>query len=445
MLRRTFVGSALASAAAASQANRAAAAQRHVVLISLDGFAASALRDPMLPVPNIRALAREGVAAEAMQVVNPSVTWPNHTTMVTGVLPARHGVLFNGLPVRPADGAALRVEPWVDKTQLVQARTVYDSAHESGLTTAEVDWVAIHNAATINWAFPERPRPTDAIARELVQAGHLDDAAIAGFAKAPITHRDEIWTVAGEHILERHKPNLLLFHLLTTDSSQHRYGARSLAADASLALADAKVGRLVQALRRAGIYERTTLFLVADHGFKTYRREIQPNVLLRRAGRLRSNQDCDAWTIPEGGTSMVYITRAARRAELAATLPELFASLEGVARVIRPPEFGALGYPPPNERMSDFVLAAREGYAFTGGSEGEVVRDVPAGATPGAHGYLNSDPDMNALFVAAGAGIRKGAKLGTIRNTAIAPAIARLLGVALPEASDSALAAILLP
>ena len=439
MTRRAFAGF-LAAAAYAQKPDR----QRHVVLISLDGFAAYALRDPALAVPNIRALVRNGVAAEAMQVVNPSVTWPNHTTMVTGVAPARHGVLYNGLPVRAGDGKALRVEPWVDKTQLVQARTVYDAAHESGLTTAEIDWVAIHEAKTITWAFPERPRLTDPVAKELIDAGHIAADGISSFLKAPITYRDEIWTVAGEHILEKHKPNLLLFHLLTTDSAQHRYGARSLAGDAALALADAKVGRLVAALRRAGIYERTTVFVVADHGFKTYRKQIQPNAILRQKGLLRSTDDCDVWTIPEGGTSMVYITRASRKAELTASLPEMFRSVEGVARVIPPVEFASLGYPEPNERMADLVLAAADGYAFGGTIDGEAVVSVPAGSSPGAHGYLNTDPDMNAVLVASGAGIRKGATLGTVKNTALAPAIARLLGVALPDATDASLNSILL-
>src|SRR5688500_8089548 len=71
-----------------------------VIVISLDGFPASALADPMVPVPTLRRLAAAGAAAAGMTVVNPAVTWPNHTTMVTGVHPAKHGVLFNGILVR---------------------------------------------------------------------------------------------------------------------------------------------------------------------------------------------------------------------------------------------------------------------------------------------------------------------------------------------------------
>ena len=120
-------------------------ASNHVVIISLDGFAGWALDDPHLPVPTIRRLAAGGAAASSMRPVNPTVTWPNHTAMVTGVTPAKHGVLFNGILVRKP-GVAPRVEPWRDKMEMVRARTLYDAAHERGLTTAQVDWVAILNA-----------------------------------------------------------------------------------------------------------------------------------------------------------------------------------------------------------------------------------------------------------------------------------------------------------
>src|SRR3954454_12147524 len=121
-----------------------AAQDRHVVVISLDGFPASILRDPNLPFPVLRKLAKDGAIAEGMKPVNPTVTWPNHTAIVSGVGPAQHGVLYNGLIVRNGDGKSLKIEPWVDKKELVLAPTVADVARDAKLTTAEVDWVAIY-------------------------------------------------------------------------------------------------------------------------------------------------------------------------------------------------------------------------------------------------------------------------------------------------------------
>src|SRR5579871_1960840 len=92
-----------------------AADDRHVILITMDGFPAYVYQDPRAPIPTIRKLAAEGVAAEGMKVANPSVTWPNHTTLVTGVYPAKHSVLFNGLMVRGVAGQVGRIDP--DRTQ----------------------------------------------------------------------------------------------------------------------------------------------------------------------------------------------------------------------------------------------------------------------------------------------------------------------------------------
>src|ERR1700730_5504608 len=92
-------------------AHAASRKQRMVVVISLDGFPAYALADPRLPIPTLRELAREGAAATAMQPINPTVTWPNHTTLVTGVDASHHHVLFNGLLTRSPDGS-MSIEPW---------------------------------------------------------------------------------------------------------------------------------------------------------------------------------------------------------------------------------------------------------------------------------------------------------------------------------------------
>src|SRR6185503_15118401 len=140
--------------AAATVLGAAPAGNQHVILISLDGFPAWLWNDESLMVPNLRKLAAEGATTKAMTVSNPSITWINHTTLVTGVNPRKHGVLFNGLLVRQGDGKPPKIEQWVDKTQLVFAPTLYDIAHEAGLTSAESDWVAVTRAKTIDWSFP---------------------------------------------------------------------------------------------------------------------------------------------------------------------------------------------------------------------------------------------------------------------------------------------------
>ena len=196
---------------------------RTVVVISLDGFPAYALEDPRLPIPTLRKLAREGAVASSMRPVNPTVTWPNHAAIVTGVAPSDHHVLYNGLLVRGDGGVKPSIEPWRDKEEMVHAQTVYDAAYAAGLTTAQVDWVAIYKAKTITWQFPELPDPNGGIERELISAGTVTPEQLRTFEASSQAWQDEIWTAAAEDILEKHKPNLLLFHLLTLDDTNHQF------------------------------------------------------------------------------------------------------------------------------------------------------------------------------------------------------------------------------
>lgn len=407
----------------------AADRNRHVIVVSLDGFPAYALRDHSVPFPVLRRLMAEGASADAMLPVNPTVTWPNHTAIISGVNVASHGVIYNGLPVRPAPGKALKIEPWVPKTELVQARTVYDAAHDAGLSTAEVDWVAIYKPPTIDWSFAEQPSLDGKIEKEMLAAGAVTEDEILNWKKTNNLLHDDVWTRAAQWIIEKHKPNLLMYHLLLTDSVQHSYGARSLAAYSALILADRQLQRILDSVDRAGIRDTTTIFVVSDHGFKAYHHLIHPNALLRQKGLLRSADDNDGWTISEGGSAMVYVTREEKRQQVL----DAFRStkIPGVSEVIWPENYHRYGYPAvaPNGRMADLVLAAANDYGFDAAFNGELNSDVPAGANPGNHGYLNSDPDMNAILVAWGAGIHAGVKTAAKPNVDVAATIARLLDV----------------
>lgn len=425
-----------------------ASTSNHVVIISLDGFAGWALDDPHLPVPTLRRLAARGALARGMRPVNPTVTWPNHTSMVTGVTPAKHGVLFNGILVREP-GVAPRIEPWRDKKEMVRARTLYDAVHERGLTTAQVDWVAIQNAPTITWAFPERPDPQGQIARELAKAGVISEADLTAFASRNIVFRDHIWTSAAAHILRQHRPNLLLFHLLNLDSTQHRYGPRTPASMTTMALNDGQVGRIVETLEETGLMPRTTIFVVSDHGFKTVKRQIRPNAAFAKAGLLTLAEGkvskAEAYSVPEGGTAMVYVTVPDADGAILKRVRAVLEGLEGIEQIIEPSEYASLGLPQPaeNNQMAALFLKAREGYAFTAAPTEPAVLDAPPGSL-GAHGYISTDPDIQALFIASGRGIKPGVTLDAVRTIDIAPTAAQLLGVELKDVEGRALTEILL-
>ena len=384
------------------------AKDQHVILVSIDGFPAYLWHDPTLMVPNLRKLAAGGASAKALTVSNPSITWINHTTLVTGVEPRKHGVLFNGLLVRK-DGVPPVIEQWADKSRMVFVPTLYDVAHQAGLTTAESDWVAITNPGTINWSFAELPKPDDAVVKEMIAAGVATEEEIGWMQMGPnrkgVPFLDSMWTRAAIHMFETHRPNLLLYHTLNTDYSHHMHGPRSGPGFSALELADRLLGDLIDAVDRSGLREKTTIVVATDHGFKKVTQFVQPNVALKKAGLARglgpTVSSCDAYVMAQGGMAFAYVTNPARRSELLPRLREMFSTMEGIAEVIDGEKGHELGMPTPDENtgMGDLIIFASEGYAFRKDVTGEEVV-VPAVNYGGTHGYPASDPELDGIFIA---------------------------------------------
>src|SRR5690606_26378411 len=68
---------------------------KHVVLISIDGLRPDFYKEKSWNTPNLQKLMKDGVYADGVNSVFPSVTYPSHTTIATGAFPARHGIFFN--------------------------------------------------------------------------------------------------------------------------------------------------------------------------------------------------------------------------------------------------------------------------------------------------------------------------------------------------------------
>ena len=406
--------------------------QRMVIVISLDGFPAYALDDAKLPIPTLRRLIRQGVGAR-MTTINPTVTWPNHTTLVTGVHADEHGLLVNGSLVATGAWPPIKVDPMIDKVKMVHAPTVYDAAHKAGLTTAQIDWVAINNAPTITWPFNEWATPAGPVEQEMIRKGAIASADVEDFTKANILFRDQIWTKAAVHLIREHRPNLMLLHFLSLDSVHHAFGPRSLAATSAIAFLDSCVEKVVAAVHEIGMDDRTTFLIVADHGFKAYTKEIRPAIALAAPGLAGK-----VHVIPEGGTAMVYLDQS-QAAELLPKAVKALEGVEGVDKVVGVDGFAAMGLPTPasDPQMSQLLLTAKDGYSFSGATGGPVTAAVPQ--QRGSHGYPASDPEMDALFIASGYGVRAGALPAKISNLDVAPTIAKLLGVPLPSAKGKPL------
>ena len=430
-------------------AQAAPATNHHVIIITIDGCAAFYFDDPKAPIPNLRKIGAQGVVAKGMKVANPSVTWPNHTTLVTGVYPAKHSLLYNGLMVPNKNGGLSR-EPERSKMELVAVPTVYDFLHEKGFSTAAINWPATQKATTLDFCLPDLHTPlpftTPQLVKELIAEKILDDSSDEAFLSVATPKREQIWSDIACYLIRTHQPNFMLLHFLIADGMQHRYGPQSAEAYEALGLIDGHIGKLIDTLEKTSLRENTSVFIVADHGFERVKKHIVANAILRKADLLET---ADGKTrvqfISEGGTAMIYFRSAKTKEADRKRVISLFKKQEGIDQIIEPKDFGKYGYPLPenNAQMADLVLAAQSGYGF---SSLEMVKEfiVPTrdeGA--GSHGYLSTHPKMNALFIASGRGIAKGKKIGVVENIDIAPTAAYLLGENFPNTDGKLLKQIL--
>ncbi len=437
---------------------------RCVVLVSIDGLANFYLDDPRADLPTLRRLVKNGARAEGTICAFPTVTWPNHTTLVTGVAPAKHGVIGNNYLDRKSGSPVPFIpDPLFDKDQIVKVPTVYDAADKAGLVTAGIVWPATRNARSLHWTVPDMAGAeawpqygTRVWLEELRHEGvPVDSHGIWTGQTTGGVQRDWLYTRMARHLFENHPPNLLMIHLVEVDHVEHRYGPRSPEAYWAVSYADDRLRDLVEAAEASPYKDKTTFVVVSDHGFFPIEKEIWANVLLRQEGLLadpntkgtaNNPADKQAVAVSQGGACMVYVLNDDKRAEIVKRLSQAFAKVEGVDAVYTAEEFGKLGQSTPevDSKAPDLWLAAKSGYSFANTQEGDqvVVRRPSPGGT---HGYLPNQNEMLGTLVISGYGIKPGTRIEKTSSTNVAPTIAKLLGIELPTADGKPLDQALIP
>jgi predicted AlkP superfamily pyrophosphatase or phosphodiesterase len=415
-------------------------------MVSIDGLRADDVDDPTLELPALRGLVARGVRARRMTPVFPSVTWTCHATMVTGVSPARHGVLGNQV----FDRARVRpVLHYGDRTSIgLRAESLWDVLHAAGERAAAVCWPKTRGVSAIPDNIPEfyeqelferfasRPLWT-----ELAQKGLPVDRYGAWSAAHPLNPMQDWLTLeAARHILAVRPPRLLLIHFLTLDSFQHDYGVGSPEARWALVEMDALLGRLVATLEALGRLESSAIMVFSDHGFCQVHTAHHLNQLLVEEGLVDLDGRGEvtgrrAWAAANGGSAYVYVLAGAPPTT-AARLRERFAALKGVTVLDRArcQELG-LSDASVEPMQGDLVLSGAEGVMFTSYPTPEAVAAVRQHVA--THGHEPDLPSLAAAFVMAGPGIQEGRVVDRISMLDVAPTAAALLGSALGGSTPS--------
>jgi predicted AlkP superfamily pyrophosphatase or phosphodiesterase len=434
-----WAGSTQTLATAAAQTPAPAS---HVILISIDGFAAFHLRDSSVDLPNIRALAAAGAAAESSETVFPSVTHPSHTTLITGVTPRRHGVVDNNVTDRRT-GQRFHITN-VPRRESIRTPTLFDAVRQAGLRSAAFFWPETKDDAAIDFNIAEVFDPAGGADPAAVTPGFLDELRAA---KLPIDSyyalfgnpftqgaADVALTQAAAHVFGRHKPAITAIHLLVTDEVQHEFGPAHYLSRAALTTADYCVGVLRRAVDEAGVADRTAIVVTADHGFISVEEEMNVAPLVAAPeleGRVRWS--ASQWYLFAERTAQFDPARDGAAFER--VLARL-AATSGIARVIREKDFAGLGFPDyddnPYARGHVVVAADPDLHLVLDPASSSTDRRRKRSAYHG-HGYLPTDRRMYPSLVLSGAGIAPGRSMGHVSNIDVAPTIAALLGLPLKD------------
>lgn len=386
----------------------------HVVLISIDGLRPEMYQDSRWPTPNLQILMKQGVYAKHMKSVFPSYTYPSHTAMLTGALPARSGIYYN---------AKMGSEDWNWFTKDIKVPTLWQAMKQSGLTTAAVEW-PVSVDTSITYDIPEIWNPATAEdriteVRRYATPGLIEDIEQNATGKLSGENMNEEYLSldanAGRmaaYIFKTYKPAFLALHFAGVDGAEHGYGRDGDSVRLAVANADRAISDVLEAIERSKLKDVTTIIIVGDHGFSDMKQVLRPNIWIK---------DIPARFQAAGGSAFLNVQEAKATEEVKKVLNELPVQYRKLFKIFDRKKLDQMGA----DSSATLALAAVPGIVFSGSTEGEQLTRISGGH----HGYDPNLPEMYTGFIAAGAGINKGKSIDELCVTDIAPLIAELLGI----------------
>ena len=390
-------------------------------MISLDAVAQPDA-DRLLSLPALSALRARGAFCGSVRTVYPTLTYPIHASLLTGCYPDAHGIGHNQ-PFQPDTAPEMRLWHW-DESE-IRVKTLHQAAREAGLNVASILWPVSGKCHAIRRNFPEvLPLPGESPAMKMLRYGSplwvLRMEARYGKTRPSIRqpHLDDYAALLCEKLYaSRRPPDVLTVHLVDCDAMRHQFGADSAEARAAMARLDARVGRIENAIQRAGLLDETILCVVSDHGQQDAPHPVPLDRLLRAA--------CGARAQTLGMGAFIFgDDLAAARAALEEHRREW-----AVAHIYDDAELRALHAP------GDVHLAvdAMPGHCFVDEME----------ETHGEHGFSLDCPQARTLLWLSGPGIPAGLSIPEADIVDVAPTLARLLSLSLPQAHGKAIEAVI--
>jgi predicted AlkP superfamily pyrophosphatase or phosphodiesterase len=367
-----------------------------LLLVSIDGLRADMLDRGI--TPNLSRLVDGGVRARWMTPSYPSLTFPNHYTLVTGLRPDHHGIIHNSMHEDALGSFRLSKREAVTDARWWGGEPIWVGAENAGVRTATLSWPG--SEAAIQGVRPSQWRTYD--------------------ASVPLPARvDQVLRWVGQ--TDADAPRLVTLYMEQVDHAGHDHGPDSPEYAAAIGEVDAAIGRLLDGLQSRGLDASTNVIVVSDHGMASV-----PD------GQTIAIEDMVDPTIATDvsmGQSVGFAPLPGKRREAEKVLLGAHAQYDCWTRQTLPARwhYGS------NPRIPPIVCQMHEGWNAL--SRASVAARAPG--TRGSHGYDNALPSMRAVFIARGPSFKQGQTIEGFDNVDVYPLLARLRGVpAAPNDGD---------
>lgn len=415
----------------------------------------------MMTKPNFRRLFEKRAEVERVQSVFPAITYPCHTTMMTGCNPGKHGI-YNNVPFKDYED---NKKHWYLDSKIIRVEDLFAAAKRAGCTTASVYWPICGNNPNIDHIINEYFFFYPGVHPEIVfpQMG-ADETAMQAIREnyhwlpshvCPEGKQkrgfDAFIMACTCSLIRNAKPDVLLVHNCAPDSARHVNGVFGKGVYDALDRTDAWLGDVIAAMEEAGTFEDTNFVLTSDHGQLDYTRRIRINVLLAQGGFLqvapdKTVYDWQAYGQSNGMSTSIYLRDPGNKK----LYDEVYAYLKGLV------ESGKYNF-----RNLYTTEEAKEKYGTYGPFSFMISTDGTASIsemwTEDAIEILGADeqkpvaathghePDLGVhpIFLGRGPAFKEGAVLAHAQLRDIAPTLAAVLGQTMPEAEGRALTELL--
>lgn len=415
-----------------------------LVVISVDSLQTTDL-DYLKHKNNFKWVLEQSSMVKNIREVYPTLTYPIHTTIITGVKPNKHGITHNQQPSirQEMPDWSIMGSDWYWYSDYIKVKSLMDVSNDKGLETASVMWPVMagkkpkHNLAEI---WPNRHEEMHHTFKKACTEDVFDlyyDSYLKSFDWKKKPDVDGYAMPIAEDIIRRFNPDFMLIHSVCLDHARHVHGIEGEAINQCLDRVDDIIGSLMYAYKDTGSFEQTNFVILGDHGQISIERVFNLNVLLKEYGFIQTDENqnvvsFDAYSFSAGFSTHIMM----RNPDDIIIKEKLYRALLHIQRDY-PEYMGRIFNKAEVEREEGlagdfvFVIEGRDGIIFDNSLDEEVVLDMKVSKNTrykGMHGHHPSK-GPKPVFIAFGPDVKKGVIIESGDILDICPTLARILNI----------------